>query len=368
MSTFYNIEAENKIQTTHLPKQITIGDNECLIRVKTLNGHTLYLKYKQGSKTFSDIKNVIFDKVKYACNGLADKNKFTFEFNDISIKDITTNKNDSLIEDSLEGSSLLDTLAKSNIELKLIIDKEKINSEKKLQLGFGLLPTTKEITESMKKFGEQFDTEICVKTLTGGTVVFKCDKTVTTINDLKIGLYNKEGISLNQQRIIYAGKQLEDQYFISDYIGKQKSAIMHLVLRLRGGMFNEVSGRNGIYEPLTDLYYDLDEEINISNNTELRKKELIKMYKEIFLHDLPEDLVDDLLLDDILLDYINRSMIENEMSCIMSSLDDKIESIESKLKNMSNSDETSNDETPNDDTNSDEPTKKIKSRSKSTEI
>lgn len=78
------------------------------------------------------------------------------------------------------------------------------------------------------------DLQVFVKTLTGKTITLEISQT-ENILDVKKKIEAREGVPTDEQRLIFAEKQLRDDNLVADYEIKKESTL-HLVLNLRGGV------------------------------------------------------------------------------------------------------------------------------------
>ena len=79
--------------------------------------------------------------------------------------------------------------------------------------------------------------QIFVKDLNGITLTLTCSPH-TRVRDLNRMIYAKNALVEDQQRLMFAGKQLERNRFLSDY-GIQKGSTIYLLLRMLGGLDND---------------------------------------------------------------------------------------------------------------------------------
>ena len=217
---------------------LEVTDEEKLLIVKTVSGKPILMKYIANKTPIKHIYDCLENKIKYSLNtgsNILNMDHFRLVYKNNPVIDEYYHQDISTI--GLSGDcELVNLVLKTNHELVLGSDTaltiEKCNHRKQT-VGNSLL---------------------FIKTNTGRTIELNVPNDVY-IFEIKLLILEKVNIKPDQQRLIYGGRQLEDSRYFKEYCLEEiiNNKVLHLVLRLYGGMYNCVSGRDGEYKPLDSI-------------------------------------------------------------------------------------------------------------------
>ena len=120
----------------------------------------------------------------------------------------------------------------SDIDLYQLVKENDHQTSFDLSQTFGNLTDTSRFLIQRKVLSPSPMGHIFVKTLTGKNLQINVDLATDSVASVKERINTQEGIPTDQQRLVFNGKQLEDNLLLSEY-GIVNESCVHLILRLR---------------------------------------------------------------------------------------------------------------------------------------
>lgn len=201
---------------------------DSIINFESFKGINFYGIYNPSNTTLGKVIDVFHDN--YECKNI-NRNyiqMYSEELDRYLIKDDLNKLMKNIIFNQLSKFVLKYDETRNSIE----IDEEYLNK------------VIEEIRQAKNK--------ICLqcKSLTGKTTTLEVTPNIT-VEIVKYLYQRAEAIPPDQVRLLFAGKQLENDLTLESY-NISKDTTLHVCMRLSGGMFHETSGRNGNYQPLKE--------------------------------------------------------------------------------------------------------------------
>lgn len=215
---------------TTLFNLISLNDDHGLAKFITLNDCNIYAIYNKNKTTYKNIINTFFEN--YSCKEV--------ERNKIELYLLDTKK---LIDENLY-SETLSTIVTPNKIITFKLRVKHNNHHKKID----------NIDTDNQNKGNEIS--IYVKALDERVYHININEN-NTIFQLKEKISKLTRIPSDQMRLIFSCNRLSDNEIIKNYNITNGNTV-NMVLRLRGGMYHETSGKNGNYEQLKELLFLVD--------------------------------------------------------------------------------------------------------------
>lgn len=222
-----------------------------VISINTISGNIMYALTNDNNITYGDVVTNILHQVKYKVL-IGDYYQKT---ENLFLRDLETNK---IHFDLTRKVNLKNNKAHLAIHFEPnVFNYSPLSWKEKYRQMEEDLRIRNQNLEKYKKLSSGIESSLSIKTLTGKIVPIKIPLNCQ-VKDLKYMIQLAEGVPIDQQRLIYNGKQFSNEPTLMEY-GITGGETIHLVLGLRGGMFHETSGRAGCYSSIKNLIFSLDD-------------------------------------------------------------------------------------------------------------